>query len=315
MATVLPPSPSDIATLRSFNRTVTAVMGTLDEGLLQTEFTLSEARTIHDLAQRDQTEVAALRAALRLDSGYLSRLLTRLEERGVVRRSSSPSDGRRQVAELTEAGREAFAVLDSRADRSASDLLGRLPDRERERLVAAMRTVHDLLTEPTAPSAVVLRPAGPGDWGWIVARHGALYASEYDWDESFEALVARIVADHVETRDPRREAAWIAEVDGAPVGCVLCVREDEGTAKLRLLLVDPRARGAGVGSRLVGECVRFAERAGYQRMVLWTNSPLTSARRIYEAAGFVLVAEEDHHSFGHDMTGQTFELDLAGRAA
>ena len=177
-----------------------------------------------------------------------------------------------------------------------------------------MRTVRDLLADPEAPRAVVLRAAGPGDWGWIVARHGALYAAEFGWDETFEALVARIVADHVESRDPRTEAAWIAEVDGEPVGCVLCVREDEATAKLRLLLVDPRARGAGVGSRLVEECVRFARRAGYERMVLWTNSPLTSARPIYEAAGFELVAEEDHHSFGHDMTGQTFEMDLAGRA-
>ncbi|HYI36007.1 MAG TPA: GNAT family N-acetyltransferase [Thermoleophilaceae bacterium] len=167
---------------------------------------------------------------------------------------------------------------------------------------------------PPSHPAVVLRPAGSGDWGWIVSRHGALYAAEYGWDERFEALVARIVADHVESRDPRTEAAWIAELDGARVGCVLCVREDERMAKLRLLLVDPSARGAGVGSRLVEECVRFARRAGYERMVLWTNSPLVSARRIYEAAGFRLVAEEDHHSFGHDMTGQTFELDLAGPA-
>ena len=309
----MPPSPQ-IEIVRSFNRTATAAMGALDEGLLQTEYTLSEARVIHDLAQRDQTEVADLRAALGLDSGYLSRLLTALEARGLLQRATSPGDGRRQVLALTAAGRKAFAVLDRRADQSAAELLERLAPPQRARLVGAMRTVRDLLADPEAPRAVVLRAAGPGDWGWIVARHGALYAAEFGWDETFEALVARIVADHVESRDPRTEAAWIAEVDGEPVGCVLCIREDEATAKLRLLLVDPRARGAGVGSRLVEECVRFARRAGYERMVLWTNSPLTSARPIYEAAGFALVSEEDHHSWGHGMTGQTFELDLAGHA-
>jgi len=310
----MPPSREQIDVLRSFNRTVTAAIGTLDEGLMDTEFTLSEARVIHDLSRADSTEVGELRTALALDSGYLSRMLAKLEDRGVVRRSASPRDGRRQVAALTAAGRAAYATLDERADRTATTMLDALPVSARERLVAAMRTVRDLLTEGTPPRSVVLRAAGPGDWGWIVSRHGELYAAEYGWDESFESLVARIVADHVESRDPRVEAAWIAEVDGERAGCVLSVREDDTTAKLRLLLVEPRARGAGVGSRLVEECVRFATRAGYRRLVLWTNSPLSSARRIYEAAGFALVAEEDHHSFGHDMTGQTFELDLAGPA-
>jgi GNAT superfamily N-acetyltransferase len=173
-----------------------------------------------------------------------------------------------------------------------------------------MRAVRDILAGPPASRAVVLRAAGPGDWGWIVSRHGALYAAEYGWDESFEALVARIVADHIESRDPRTDAAWIAELDGEPAGCVLCVREDERTAKLRLLLVDPRARGLGIGGRLVEECIRFARRAGYARLVLWTNAPLTSARRIYEAAGFVLTGEEEHESFGSTLTGQTFSLEL-----
>jgi len=304
------PTRAEIDTFRSFNRTVTSVAGTLDEGLLQTDFTLSEARTIHELAQQSLVEVADLRAALDLDSGYLSRMLARLEERGMVERSPSAADGRRQRVALTAAGRDAFAILDSRADQAATDVLGALPDPDRGRLVGAMSTVRDLLADPAAPRSVVLRAAGPGDWGWIVARHGALYAAEYGWDETFEALVARIVADHVESRDARVEAAWIAEMHGDPVGCVMCVRQDEDTAKLRLLLVEPRARGLGVGSRLVEECVRFARRAGYARMELWTNSPLASARPIYEAAGFTLVAEEDHHSFGHDMTGQTFELDL-----
>jgi DNA-binding MarR family transcriptional regulator/GNAT superfamily N-acetyltransferase len=301
---------SEVRTLRSFNRTVTAAMGVLDEGLLQTEFVLSEARTIHDLAQRDATEVSDLRERLGLDSGYLSRLLSRLEERDLVRREVSPADGRRQVASLTPAGRDAFAVLDSRADHEAARLLDALGDRDRLRLVSGMRAVRDILAGPPASRAVVLRAAGPGDWGWIVSRHGALYAAEYGWDESFEALVARIVADHIESRDPRTDAAWIAELDGEPAGCVLCVREDERTAKLRLLLVDPRARGLGIGGRLVEECIRFARRAGYARLVLWTNAPLTSARRIYEAAGFVLTGEEEHESFGSTLTGQTFSLEL-----
>jgi DNA-binding MarR family transcriptional regulator/GNAT superfamily N-acetyltransferase len=301
---------SEVRTLRSFNRTVTAAMGVLDEGLLQTEFVLSEARTIHDLAQRDATEVSDLRERLGLDSGYLSRLLSRLEERDLVRREASPADGRRQVASLTPAGRDAFAVLDSRADHEAARLLDALGDRDRLRLVSGMRAVRDILAGPPASRAVVLRAAGPGDWGWIVSRHGALYAAEYGWDESFEALVARIVADHIESRDPRTDAAWIAELDGEPAGCVLCVREDERTAKLRLLLVDPRARGLGIGGRLVEECIRFARRAGYARLVLWTNAPLTSARRIYEAAGFVLTGEEEHESFGSTLTGQTFSLEL-----
>ncbi len=301
-----------VQTLRAFNRTVTAAIGALDESLMDTGHTLSEARTIHELAQRETTEVGDLRAALDLDSGYLSRLLVRLEERGLVERRPSARDGRRQLARLTRAGKKAFAVLDERADREADRLLGALEDGERERLVGAMGTVTGVLGGggDRAPSAVVLRAAGPGDWGWIVERHGALYSEQYGWDETFEALVARIVADHIESRDRRTETAWIAEVDGKRAGCLLCVRDDERTAKLRLLLVDDSARGHGVGSRLVEECVRFARRAGYARLVLWTNSPLTSARPIYEAAGFVLVDEERHHSFGHEMTGQTFELDL-----
>ena len=306
-------TPEQIRGLRSFNRTVTAAIGALDESLMATGHPLSEARAIHELARRDATEVAELRAELGLDSGYLSRLLTRLERDELVQREVSPTDARRQVARLTPAGREAATLLDRRADEEGARLLSGLTDEPRERLTRAMGTVTELLGDAAnaEPGTVVLRPAGPGDWGWIVHRHGVLYAEQFGWDETFEALVARIVADHVESRDPRTDAAWIAELAGEPVGCVLCVRGDEpGVAKLRLLLVEPTARGHGVGSHLVEECVRFARRAGYGRLRLWTNSPLTSARPIYEAVGFVLVEEWRHHSFGHEMGGLNFELDL-----
>jgi DNA-binding MarR family transcriptional regulator/N-acetylglutamate synthase-like GNAT family acetyltransferase len=304
------PDAAQIETLRSFNRTVTAAIGALDESHLGTGLSLPEARAVRELAQQESTEVSALREALRLDSGYLSRMLAGLEGRGLVRREPSPTDGRRQLASLTPEGRDASSVLDTRADEAARELLDGLSPPERARLVAAMRAVRDVLSGPPASRATVLRAAGSGDWGWIVSRHGALYAEQFGWDESFEALVARIVAGHVESRDPRTEAAWIAEVGGEPAGCVLCLREDEKTAKLRLLLVEPHARGLGIGARLVEECIRFSRRAGYERLVLWTNHPLTAARRIYDAAGFVLTGEEEHESFGTRLTGQTMSLEL-----
>lgn len=225
-------------------------------------------------------------------------------------RERSPSDGRRRAIRLTERGREAFETLDSRSATEIRDLLRPLTDEEQRRLVEAMETVRGILEDARERRRFSLRPLRPGDLGWVVQRHGALYAEEYGLDDTFEALVARIVADYVESRDSRRERAWIAEVDEVPVGCVFCVAKEEHVAQLRLLLVEPDARGLGAGARLVEECVSFARAAGYGQLVLWTNDVLVAARRLYERAGFELVGEEEHHSFGRDLVGQNWLLEL-----
>lgn len=293
-----------VATVRAFNRFYTEAIGVLDEGLLQTPYSLTEARVIFELAQRDATEVTDLRRALAVDAGYLSRILARFQADGLVTRERSAADRRRQVIRLTGAGRAAFDTLDARSADEIRTLLAKLSEEDQRRLVSAMTVIRSLLEPAPRPEAYVLRPLRPGDLGWVVHRHGVRYADEYGWDDTFEALVARIVADYVDHRDPQRENAWIAEMDGAPAGCVFCTRKDETTAQLRLLLVEPRARGLGVGTRLVEECLRFARWAGYRRITLWTNDVLADARRIYERAGFTLLDEEPHHSFGHDLVGQ-----------
>jgi DNA-binding MarR family transcriptional regulator/GNAT superfamily N-acetyltransferase len=295
--------------MRSFNRFYTNVIGVLRAGLLDTPYSLTEARVIFELARAGDGEVIALRRDLDLDAGYLSRILNRLTADGLAEREKSTVDGRRQVVRLTPAGRAVAADLDARSTEQISALVAGISADDERRLVDAMSTIERVLS-PARPSLVVLRPFGPGDLGWVVQRHGELYAQEYGWDQTFEALVARIVGDFGTAHDPAREAAWIAEVDGAPVGCIFCVRRDESTAQLRLLLVDPAARGLGVGSRLVEECVRFAKRAGYARMTLWTNDVLSAARRIYERAGFRLVSAKDHRSFGKDLVEQDWELEL-----
>lgn len=304
--------PQRVAAMRAFTRFYTAVLGVLDEGLLHTPFSVTEARIIFELAQRDATDVAVLRRELRLDAGYMSRITARLEASGIVTRERSDADARRIALRLTDQGREVFAQLDARSEEQVAHLLAGLPDPVQQRVVAAMDTIRVVLGDgsPGPLRAVVLRPPGPGDYGWVVARHGALYAAEYGWNADFEGLVARIVGDFVEHHDPAREAAWIAEVDGEPAGCVFCVAKDDTTAQLRILLVEPSARGLGIGTRLVDECLRFARRAGYRSIVLWTNDVLASARRIYEAAGFTLVDEQPHHSFGRDLVGQTWARDL-----
>jgi DNA-binding MarR family transcriptional regulator/GNAT superfamily N-acetyltransferase len=311
---------SPVAEVRAFTRFYTAVIGVLDEGLLGTPYSVTEARVLFELAQSDATDVADLRRGLRLDSGYMSRIAARLEADGLVTRAPSGRDARRQVLALTPRGQEVFADLDARSADQVAHLLDKLGEADQERLVTAMGTVRSLLGAaqgdglPATARTVVLREPGPGDLGWVVARHGAVYAAEYGWNAEFEGLVARIVADYAAAHDPRREAAWIAELDGEPVGCVFCVARDDTTAQLRILLVDPAARGLGIGARLVAECLRFATAAGYESMMLWTNDVLTSARRIYEAAGFRLVDEEPHHSFGQDLVGQVWErrLDAGG---
>jgi DNA-binding MarR family transcriptional regulator/GNAT superfamily N-acetyltransferase len=299
-----------VAAVRAFNRFYTGVIGALDAEHLRTPYSLTEARVVFELAQRGSVELRELRDLLGLDAGYLTRITNRFAADGLVVRERSESDGRRQVISLTDAGRAVWRELDGLSTASIGALLGRLREEDQRRLVASMAVIRGLLESAPRPASYVIRPPRPGDLGWVVARNGALYAEEYGWDTSYEALVARIVADYVDQHDAARECAWIAEVDGEPAGCVLCVKEDDTTARLRLLLVEPSARGMGIGGRLVEECLRFARRAGYRRMVLWTNDVLTAARRIYRRAGFELIGSEKHTSFGHDLVGETWSREL-----
>jgi len=299
-----------VGTVREFNRFYTNVIGVLRGKYLDTAYSVTEARVLFELAQRETAEVGDLRRIIDLDQGYLSRILTRFESGGLVTRQKSAADARRQQIALTPAGREAIGVLDTRAASQIADLLSGIRPGDQSRLLDAMRTITDVLTETKRPRGYLLREPRPGDFGWVIARNGALYAEEYGWDLTYEALVARIVAEYVDNFDPTAEAALIAEVDGVPAGCVFCVRDSDTTARLRLLLVEPWARGLGIGGRLVDEVLRFARQAGYTRITLWTNDVLTSARRIYQRAGFTLDSENQHHSFGKDLTGQNWSRPL-----
>ncbi|ATW52583.1 bifunctional helix-turn-helix transcriptional regulator/GNAT family N-acetyltransferase [Streptomyces peucetius] len=301
--------------IRAFNRFYTNLIGALDYGRhLYTPYTLTESRVLYELAHSTRTDAADLRGELSLDAGYLSRLLAGFERDGLVERAPSERDPRRQRVTLTDRGREAAALLDERSRQAVGTLVDAVPAQDRERLSGALRTVRELLSaaRPGAgPPEPVLRGCGPGDLGWIVQRHGALYAAEYGWDAGFEGLVARIVADFAQDHDPHLERVWIAELDGRPVGSVMCVRDGTpATARLRLLLVEPEARGHGLGDRLVRAAVDFAREAGYRDMVLWTNDVLAGARRIYQRAGFTLVAEKPHRSYGADLIGQDWRLEL-----
>lgn len=302
-----------IAAVRRFNRFYTRRIGVLEEGLSSSPFTLTEARVMYELAAGDGSTAAGLAERLEIDAGYLSRILRRFRERGLLARTPSPTDARRSILRLTAAGREAFGALDAGTRGKVGAMLAGLPDAEQSRLVSAMRAIEAVL-DPSAERdrSYVLRSPVPGDMGWVVWSHGVLYAREYGWDERFEALVAEIVASFARGSDPARERCWIAEKGGENVGSVFLVRDSDEVAKLRLLLVDPRVRGLGIGRRLVGECVEFARSAGYRKVTLWTNDVLYAARRIYEEAGFRLVHEEPHRSFGHDLVGQTWELGLQG---
>jgi DNA-binding MarR family transcriptional regulator/GNAT superfamily N-acetyltransferase len=306
-----PVTDGQVAAVREFTRFYTNLLGLLREGLLDSPYSMTEARVLFELARQDEVEAAHLRRWLDIDAGYLSRLLARFGADGLVTKARSPADGRRQVIGLTPAGRAVFATLDARSGDQIRALLAGLTPAGRERLTAAMASIRELIGPAPPPAAFVLRPPAAGDLGWVVQRHGALYAAEYGWDGSFEALVARIVADYAARDDHSREAAWIAELDGEPAGCVFCMRKTDTTAQLRLLLVEPRARGLGMGGRLVAECVSFARRASYREIVLWTNDVLHAARRIYQRAGFQLAGSEPHHSFGHDLVGQDWRLPLA----
>jgi DNA-binding MarR family transcriptional regulator/N-acetylglutamate synthase-like GNAT family acetyltransferase len=282
----------------------------LHKGLLNTPFTLSEARVLYELGQQAATTATQLSQALGLDPAQMSRILQSLSRRALVHRQRSSTDRRQTWLSLTTAGGVAFATLNTRSHEEIGAMLGPLAGTEQDRLANAMRTIEAILQPAASQPRYLLRPHQPGDMGWVVYRHGLLYAQEYGWDESFEALVARIVADFIDHFDAKRERCWIAEQDGETIGSVFLVKQSETVAKLRLLLVEPRARGLGIGGRLVTECIRFARQTGYEKMMLWTNSVLEPARRIYQRAGFVLVHSEPHHSFGQDLVGETWELAL-----
>jgi DNA-binding MarR family transcriptional regulator/N-acetylglutamate synthase-like GNAT family acetyltransferase len=300
-----------IAAIRRFNRFYTQRIGVLREGLHESPFSLAEARVLYELAHRPPVTASALAKDLALDPGYLSRILRRFAAQGLIERSRSEADGRQSFITPTPSGRAAFAPLDRASREEIGELLAPLAEPEQRRLVAATRSIEALLGErvPQAES-YLLRPHRPGDMGWVVHRHGVLYAEEYGWDERFEALVAEVTAAFINNFEPKRERCWIAEKDDGIVGSVFLVRKSDEIAKLRLLYVEPEARGLGIGRRLVEECIRFARGAGYRRITLWTNSCLLAARGIYERAGFALVASEPHRSFGHDLVGETWERDL-----
>ena len=297
--------------VRRFNRFYTRRVGALRAGLLGSPHPLPEARLLYELGSRGTCSAADLARDLDLDAGYLSRLLQSLKRRGLLRAARSTQDARRSELCLTARGRKAFAQLDSRSRDEVAGMLGGLAGGERERLVGAMKTVEGLLEGKSSPeNSISLRGHRPGDIGWVVSRHGALYAAEYGWDERFEALVAEIAAGFINRFDPKLERCWIAELAGEPVGSVFVVKQSRSVAKLRLLLVEPSARGAGLGRRLVDECIVFARAKGYKKLVLWTQSNLAAARAIYKAQGFKLVSTEKHHSFGARLTGEYWELKL-----
>jgi len=296
---------------RRFNRFYTRTIGVLREGAYKSPFSLTEVRVLYELAHRDQPTATALGRDLGLDAGYLSRILRGFERRGLVIKTRSAADGRQSHLALTAQGRKVFAPLNARSHDEVAALLGGLSSAAQGRLVGAMQTIERLLGDREEPHApYVLRSPQPGDLGWVVHRHGAVYAQEYGYDAQFEALVAGIVAQFVQRLDPKRERCWIAEQRGEVVGSVFLVARSKSVAQLRLLLVEPNARGSGLGTRLVSECVHFARHTGYRKLMLWTQSELRAARRLYEAAGFRIVRKEKNHSFGKDLVSETWELEL-----
>ncbi|GAA0642487.1 helix-turn-helix domain-containing GNAT family N-acetyltransferase [Kutzneria viridogrisea] len=299
-----------VSEVRAFNRFYTGVVGALGEVHLDTPYSLTESRLIFELAQRESVPVPELRRGLDLDAGYLSRLLARFEADGLVARQRDEQDARRQVVRLLGPGHEAHDLLEERTVDRVGALLADLSEEEQRELLGAMARIQRLLGGGHRAAGYVLRAPRPGDLGWVVHRHGVRYAEEYGWDERFEAMVARIAADYLTGFDPRRDAGWIAEVDGQRAGCVFCVHKDDMTAQLRMLLVEPAARGMGLGSRLVEECLRFARTAGYRDMVLYTDNSLSTARHIYQRAGFTLVDEYEHADYGSGQVAQNWAMTL-----
>lgn len=300
-----------IAAVRRFNRFYTRQIGLLREGFLQSPFSLSEVRVLYELANHEQITAKQLSAELGLDAAYLSRILRGFSRRRLLARRESALDRRQTLLRLTDRGQKAFGKLNAAQHNELAALLEQLTDEAQQRLVESMAAIEGLLgATPEQKVAYILRLHQPGDLGWLIYRHGVLYAQEYGWDERFEGLVAEIVADFLKSFDPRRERCWIAEVDGLNVGSVMVVRRSKTVAQLRLLLVEPKARGLGIGTRLVDECIRFARLAGYRKLILWTNDVLLAARHIYEKFGFKLVHEEPHQKFGQGLIAQTWALRL-----
>jgi DNA-binding MarR family transcriptional regulator/GNAT superfamily N-acetyltransferase len=311
----------DIAVFRRFNRMYTRFIGTLQEGLLNSSYSLAEARVLYELANRTAPKAKEIAEELGMDPGYLSRLLGKFERDALLERKASEQDNRYADLILTRQGKLAFKKLNARSDEQAHQILGRLPHGELTRLIRSMQAIEEILSKKSDAQGIrppyVLRPHRPGDMGWVVSREGAVYAEEYGWDDTFEALVAQVVGDFLKNFDPKRERCWIAEINGQSAGHIFLVKHPEQpeTAKLRLLFVEPAARGMGLGQVLVDECLHFARLAGYRRVVLWTQSILAAAHHLYRRAGFRLIQEEPHHSFGKDLIGQIWELDLNERAA
>jgi DNA-binding MarR family transcriptional regulator/GNAT superfamily N-acetyltransferase len=302
-----------VEAVRRFSRFYTRKIGILQQRAYASPFSLTQVRVLYELAHHNQSTAAGLCAELGLDPGYLSRMLSDFEKHGFLQKSRSESDGRQTLLSLSPRGRKAFAPLDGRSAEEVGAMLKPLSLAERKALVAAIEKIEHLLGERTtpAPGPYLLRTHQPGDMGWVVHRHGVLYSEEYGYDERFEALVAEIVAKFIQHFDSRRERCWIAEKDGENVGSIFLVKKSKAVAKLRLLLVEPSARGLGIGARLVAECVRFARQAGYQKITLWTQSDLYAARHLYRQAGFRLVHKEPHQSFGKDLVAETWDLDLS----
>ena len=306
-----PDSDDQIAAVRAFNRFYTRKLGVLDQQLLKSPFSLSEARVLYELAHREEPAAKEIGIELGLDPGYLSRIIQKFDEDGLVTRKPLPSDRRQYRLGLTAKGRQAFAKVNRSSHDDVAAMLAAMSPRDRRRLTGAMAAIEHLLdASDIPPRPAILRGHRPGDMGWVVQSHGALYASEYGFDSSFEALVAEIAAKFLTSFDASRERCWIADIDGAQVGSVFLVKHSDDVAKLRLLLVDPAGRGQGLGQRLVAECITFARACGYRKITLWTQSILVAARRIYQDAGFVLVTAEPHRSFGQDLIGETWEREL-----
>jgi DNA-binding MarR family transcriptional regulator/GNAT superfamily N-acetyltransferase len=300
-----------VGAVRRFNRLYTRRIGVLEDGFLGTPYSLAQARVLYELARRDKSTATEVAAELGLDHGYLSRMLREFSERGLVVKTASPNDRRQSLLSLTAKGRMAFAPLDERSQNAVAAMIGALPVADQERVVAAMRTIERSLCEAPVPQVpYLLRPPRPGDMGWVVARHGVLYGEEYGWDERIEALTAEIVAAFVRNQDPKRERCWIAEREGENIGSVFLVRETDELARLRLLLVEPKARGLGIGARLAEEAVRFARAASYRKITLWTHAVLVAARRIYQKVGFELTHQWKHDMFGKELLAETWELEL-----
>ena len=300
-----------IEAVRSFNRFYTKRIGLLGQGLLKTRFPLIQARIIFELAQQDQTTARELISELGIDPGYLSRILSIFEKDGLIRKTQSKSDNRRRDLKLTAKGKKSFTKLNNRSNQEVKELLQCLSGDDRHRLTNAMHTIEDVLGSESKPAlSYLLRNHKPGDIGWMVHRHGVLYAEEYGFDETFEALTAEILARFIQSHDPKRERIWIAESHGEQIGSVMIVDGGKGVAKLRLLLVEPKARGKGIGKQLVNECIDFSKRNSYRKITLWTQSILKEARHLYSNAGFQIIEEKRHTSFGHDLIAETWELEL-----